>query len=255
VANYCERLNQALETGEAGVHVIDIDAVADSIGNGHARPPFYHAEERQQNLFVCTACGARTDVLGRYAYCGTCGTRNDLAELQGVVRAIRDRISAGDSLESSAKDMVAAFDPVAAQYARQLTEHVPLTPSRRAKLERGPYHNIERVIAAFREVFDIDLTAGMGEDDVAFVTLMFHRRHVYEHKGGEADEVYLRDSKDTVRLKQALRETKESAHRTVNVVSKLVENLHSGFHTLIQPNAAAIDSHAASRRRGQPQAL
>ena len=33
----------------------------------------------------------------------------------------------------------------------------------------------------------------MGED-VAFATLMFHRKQVHEHKGGEADEKYIADS-------------------------------------------------------------
>jgi hypothetical protein len=61
---------------------------------------------------------------------------------------------------------------------------------------------------------------------------MFHRRHVYVHKGGEADEKYIADSGDNVRLKQALRETQESAHRTASFVLKLAGNLHREFHEL-----------------------
>lgn len=251
VASYCERLNEAVESGTAGVHVIDIDAVVDAVGKGHAKPPFYHSEERQQNLFECSACGARTDVLGRYAYCGECGTRNDAAEFEAVAASVRARINGGESLEACAKDIVAAFDPIATQYAGQLTRRVPLTPARRAALERGPYHNIERVIGAFKEVFGIDLTDGMSADDVAFVTRMFHRRHVYEHKGGEADEAYIRDSGDTVRLKQALRETKESAHRTVSLVSKLVGNLHAGFHSILPADETAITRNQPTRRRSR----
>jgi len=87
----------------------------------------------------------------------------------------------------------------------------------------------------FRNIFDIDILSGMSKEDVAFATLMFHRRHVYEHKGGEADAKYIADSGDNVRLKQALRETQESAHRTVNLVIKLSANLHNGFHGIFPP--------------------
>lgn len=254
VSHFCDTLNEALASAEPGVHQIDIDAVVDLVGKGHPKPPFYHAEERQQNLFVCIGCGARTDVLGRFAYCGTCGTRNDLAEFHAVAQAIRNRINSGESLEACARDAVAAFDSVAAQYASQMIQHVPLTPARRAKIDRGPYHNIQRVIESFRDVFDINLVAGMSDDDIAFLTLMFHRRHVYEHNGGEADETYLRDSKDSVRLKQALRETKESAHRAVAVISKVVENLHKGFHSLFPPRASAIEAYVAVGRKVRPRA-
>src|SRR5690348_17991901 len=34
-------------------------------------------------------------------------------------------------------------------------------------------------------------------DEISFVKRMFHRRHVYEHKGGEADAKYIQDSGDT----------------------------------------------------------
>jgi hypothetical protein len=104
-------------------------------------------------------------------------------------------------------------------------------------------------VDGFREAFGIDITAGMSADDSRFATLMFHRRHVYEHKGGEADEKYIQDSGDNVRVKQALRETKESVHRTVNVVSKLVSNLHAGFHQLFPADEEAVARHAAARRR------
>jgi len=226
-----------------------MDAVFDAIGTDYAKPPFYYAEERQQNLFKCSACGAKTDVLGTFAYCSACGTRNDADEFAKVATRVRERITAGESPESCAKDIVAAFDPVAGQYAAQLVQRVPLVPARKALVDRGPYHNLSRVVDGFREAFGIDITAGMSADDSRFATLMFHRRHVYEHKGGEADEKYIQDSGDNVRVKQALRETKESVHRTVTVVSKLVSNLHAGFHQLFPADEEAVARHAAAQRR------
>lgn len=249
VKQYCDLLSDALHSGQAGTHTIDMDAVAAAAGKDHEKPSFYYAEERQQNLFSCVACGANTDVLGIYAYCGCCGTRNDFQELEKVMEAIRARINGGGKLESCVKDAVAAFDSFADQYRKQLLELVPLTPARRGRFERFHFHNLQTAASGLKEVFDIDIVAGIGADDLAFITLMFHRRHVYEHKGGEADEKYIADSGDAVRLKQALRESPESAHRTVNLVLKLAKRLHLGFHEIFPPDEIPIERHKQRSRK------
>ena len=98
-------------------------------------------------------------------------------------------------------------------------------------------------------LFGIDILGGINAEDVSFATLMFHRRHVYEHKGGEADEKYIADSGDQVRLKQALRETQESAHRTASIVLKVARNLHKGFHEIFPPLEKPIQWHKRSNRQ------
>jgi hypothetical protein len=243
VQQYCHTLSEALDSGKPGEYTIDMDAVAAAAGKDTEKPPFYYAEERQQNLFECNACGERTDVLGNYAYCSTCGTRNDLQELEATIRALRDRINAGGPFESCAKDAVAAFDSFARQYSKQLLARVALTPARRTRIERAHFHNLDPAADLFRNIFDINILVGISDDDVAFARLLFHRRHVYEHKGGEADEKYVQDSGDAVRVKQALRETQDSAHRIANVVLKMGVNLHAGFHEIFPPLEAPIRQH------------
>jgi len=78
---------------------------------------------------------------------------------------------------------------------------------------------------------------------------MFHRRHVYEHKEGEADEKYIADSGDSVRPKQALRETQESAHRTASFVLKLAGNLHRGFDEMFPPRDEPIKRYEEDVKR------
>lgn len=235
VKQYCDVLHQALESGVCGNHEIDMDAVADATGKEEPKPAFYYAEESQQNLFVCSSCGARADVLGTYAYCPSCGTRNDLAELEANIQRLRDRINAGGPYESYVRDAVSLFDSFATQCGDQLRKRVPLTNARRSRLERARFHALDAATELFRSMFDVDLLTGLNDDDVRFATLMFHRRHVYEHKGGEADEKYIAESGDNVRPKQALRETQESAHRIATLVVRLARNLHEGFHDLFPP--------------------
>lgn len=249
VQEYCDVLDNALGGGQAGKYVIDMDAVAEAAGKDIEKPAFFYAEERQQNLFTCEACGGVNDVLGTYAYCSSCGTRNDIQELEKCIQGIRARINAGGAYETCVKEAVAAFDSFAGLYAKQLLARVPLTPARRSRIEKAHFHNLGTTTEIFRNIFDINIVTGMSIEDVAFATLRFHRRHVYEHKGGEADEKYIKDSGDEVRLKQALRETQESAHRTANLVTKLAENLHNGFHEIFPPLEEPIRRHD-SRKRG-----
>ena len=95
VKEYCDVLSNALCSGQPGEYTIDMDVVAEAAGKNHTKPTFYYSEERQQNLFTCNACGEINDALGTYAYCGSCGTRNVLQELDKKIREIRDRINAG----------------------------------------------------------------------------------------------------------------------------------------------------------------
>jgi hypothetical protein len=249
VKEYCDLLINALDSGLPGEYTIDMDAVAEAVGRNHPKPAFYYAEERQQNLFKCMACGEINDILGTYAYCSLCGTRNDLQELKKTIQVIRDRINAGGPYEMCVKDAVSAFDSFVGQYAKQLVARIPLTPARKSRIEQARYHDLVKTSDIFRDIFDVNIFSRIDTDDIVFATKMFHRRHVYEHKGGEADEKYITDSGDQVRLKQALRETQESAHNTASLVIKLATNLHNGFHEIFPPLEAPIRRNES--RKGQ----
>ena len=220
IQQYCERLSAALADGVDGEHVIDMDAVADAAGKEAKKPPFYYAEVSQQNKFTCDACGAFNDILGRFGYCSSCGTRNDLHEMKSkiipthpgphqfrwTIRRVRQGRGRGVRL-------------ICGEVRGAARAHLfPVTSRRRNVLENLGFHNLKKVAAEIKAVFDIDILDGIEASDEQFATLMFHRRHVYEHQGGEADEKYIVDSGDTsVRPKQALHETQESAHRLANV--------------------------------------
>jgi hypothetical protein len=246
VKEYCAKMDEALQLNVNGEYVIDMDAVADAANasNGE-KPRFYYAELSQQNTFTCNACGGFNDILGTFGYCTVCCTRNDLQELSDqTIQSLRDRINAGGQYEACVRDSIAAFDSFVSQYVKQLVKRIPLTPARRNRLENGRFHNLQVVATELKETFDIDILEGLAAEDIAFAKLMFHRRHVYEHGGGEADEKYLADSGDkTVKLKQTLRETVESAHQIAGIVVRMASNLHNGFHEIFPPEERPIEEH------------
>ena len=251
VAQYCEQLNATLDEDQDGEYVIDMDAVADATGKDGKKPPFYYTEESQQERFNCLACGAFNDIIGKFCYCSSCGTRNDLHVLETVTLPIlRQRVNTGGVYEACVSDTVGAFDTFVAQYVRQLTRRVPLRPARKGRLDRMRFHNLHNAASEIKSGFDIDILENLKPDDVEFAVLMFHRRHIYEHNGGVADEKYLADSSDnSVRLGQAVRETQSSAHRLIGLVKKMAESLHRGFHDIFSPEAEPITRYAEQKKR------
>ena len=240
VQAYCHLASVATDSPD-GEYVLDMDDVAGASGRDLPKPKYYYTEESQQNRFHCVACGAFNDILGRYGYCSNCGTFNALAELDKDVSRIRERIASGRDLESSVRDSVASFDSFARQIAKQLAHRVPMTQQRRNEWKRRLFHRLSDAVSDLQDVFDIDLVQGMTSDDVAFATLMFHRRHLYEHNGGEVDERYINDSGDrSLRSKQLLRESPQSAARIVKVVLQLGTNLSRGFHRIFAAQEAPI---------------
>jgi hypothetical protein len=161
----------------------------------------------------------------------------------------RERIKAGEPLEAAVPDAVSAFDSVARQYAKQLAKWVPMKPERRASLEGALFHNLKNA-ENLKAWFGIDLYQDLDTHDIDFIRLMFDRRHVYEHNGGEVDQRYLDDSEDTsVRLKQALRETPESIFRMTGLILRMVRTLHEGFHELFPPVEKPIEIYKAQQTR------
>src|SRR5262249_11660030 len=120
----------------------------------------------------------------------------------------------------------------------------PLRSARKHRLEHMRFHNLTTTAIELRGAFDIDILEGLSADDAAFASLMFHRRHVYEHNGGVVDTKYISDSGEaTVRLGQEIRETQSSAHRLIGAVLKMAKNLHQGFHDIFPPEAEPIAQH------------
>lgn len=245
VHQFCHALMNALDADDDRDIEIDMDKVADAVGSSTPKPAFYVSEQSQQHQFRCAACGTFNDILGTYGYCSSCGTRNDLAVFEKeTLPEIRESLKAGGRPENTLRDSVAAFDSFVGQYAKQLADLIPLTPGRQDRL-RKRFHDFRGTVAMFREIFDIDLAKGLKPADIEFLALRFHRRHVFEHKGGEADEHYLTSSGDTsVKLKQTIRESQEAAHELLVLLVRVAGNLHNGFHVLIPVRSEPIEWHA-----------
>lgn len=244
----CDLIEQALSSDKDGESVVDMDKVADAVGKDCEKPKFYYAEQSQQNKYTCLACNELNDILGRYGYCSRCGTYNGVYELENDLKDIRDKITKDNQYEDCARDAVAAFDSFARQIAKQLAKRIPMTPARQKEWSGKLFHNIKPCADAFKTIFDIDAFENFKQDEINFVVLMFHRRHIYEHNGGEVDEKYIRDSGDTsVRVKQVIHENFRTANRIVDLVFKIAQNISEGFHAIFPTEEMPIKFQQSAR--------
>ena len=252
VHHYCHVLSEALASTDAGNFEIDMDEIADAASTDGGQPPFYASEESQQRKFRCSACNEFNDILGRFGYCSLCGTRNDLSEFETqTVPEIRQRLKNGIRPEDCVRDAVAAFESLVGRITRELARLVPMTPTRKQRLLKQRFHNLTNVREILSEWFDINLETGITPNDWDRTVLMFHRRHVYEHNGGEVDQKYLDDSGDsTVRLKQRIHETQQNAHLLLGSLLKMARNLLDTFHKIFcpVPEPIAVFQEQQSRR-------
>jgi hypothetical protein len=235
VEECCKLVVDAMEKPD-GEYVIDFDTVARAAAQGTETPKFFYAEQTQQHNYTCDACGSVQDILGKYGFCSSCGTRNDLMVVRAGLQKIGERVDAGQNLVSCLKDTVTEFDSAARALAKRLAVMVKMKPGRKAELERMLFHNMKRRAEEMRHWFDIDLFKGMKPDDVAFVTKMFARRHVHEHNGCEVDQRYIDETGDhSVKPKQLIHETRESVLGTIRVVETMMANFHAQFHGFSRP--------------------
>lgn len=253
VQHYLETLLIALEEIEPGTErelVIDMDAVANQDAN-EPRPDFYYAAEAQQTRYDCEKCGDFNDIRGLYGYCASCGWRNNVASLKISFAGIRESLNGGQSSpEDTVKSAVSQFDACCRDIAVQLRKRVPMKAGRRADLERLIFHDIESsTITSMKSMFDIDILRGIGEE-IQFVKLMMHRRHVFEHNAGVADERYVRLSGDPdCQEGRLIRETLANAHRLINSLTRMVENLEADFHEIFPPTEWPINYHRERQER------
>lgn len=249
IKEFCGLVVEAME-GPDGTHEIDMDAVADAVGKDIEKPKFVYAEQTMQNRYNCEACGSAQDILGRYGFCSSCGTRNDLMEVRSALGRIKARVDAGTDLVSCLKDAVTEFDSAGRAFAKRLAAMVPMKPGRKAELDRMLFHNLNRRAEEMKNWFDIDLFKGMSPADVAFVGKMFARRHVYEHNGGEVDQRYIDETGDTtVKPKQLIRESRESILAAIGTIESITANFHAQFHEIFPPDQTPISYHRPKRRK------
>ena len=202
---------------------------------------FYYEGEKQQLKFKCESCRVYTDVLGYYAYCCCCGTKNNIAILQKNLNRFKEQTNNYPKPSDLLKLAVSEFEACGRDYVSQLASRVPATPKRKQRIAAIRFHDIERFSCELKDVFDIDPQAGISPDEIQFARIRFLRRNLYEHRGGVVDQNYIDLSGEKKRLGQALSETDSNVRHLADIILKMAINIHETFHLILPPEKKALD--------------
>ena len=151
-------------------------------------------------------------------------------------------VSASRMLSDVLRDTVSRFEACGKDYVENLGRLVPMTRRRRKLVSSAAkFHDLDRTREDLVELFDIDLMKGLTPEEEALLRKMFLRRHLHEHRGSVADEVYLSRSGDhTIRVGQRVREIAPEVVETITLAERMINNLHLGFHEIEPPDSEAL---------------
>ena len=238
IAAFCRAF---LETHHSGHSVtIDLDDLADKLPEN--RPGWVYTEERQQSKYKCTKCRCIYDILGEYGICPHCETPNyrevidqKLQQLEAQFahanESLKDRHEREVEWEKLSR-CISDFEALAKAVRAGLLRH-PLSPKRRIDLSSMSFQAILPAAELLKAWFDIDVLAGLADDDKRFLHLMFNRRHVFIHNGGRVDQEYLERTQDTsVRVNQLLRLRSREIRRLLELSRTCTANLLNGYAAL-----------------------
>ncbi len=239
-----ESMDSEMEPGTEKEIIIDMDAIAD-LGAAEPKPDFYYRSETQQTQYTCPHCGDFNDIRGKFGYCVSCGIRNNEQTLKETFKTLREKLNnLRLDPEYTVRAAVSEFDACCRDLTSQIRKRIPMKPGRRAELERLIFHDVESdSVSMMRRMFDVHIIRGMS-DDLAFFKMMMHRRHIFEHNGGVADERYIRESGDTgAHAGVLIRENQANAHRLIGCLSRMIKNFNEDFHEIFPPTQWPIDYH------------
>lgn len=238
VKRFCEHYYETLDRPD-GKYLLDLDKIADEVAKGATAPQFFHAEISQQQQWRCEACGGYNDILGKYGACSCCGARNNRMLFSKELEKLRIEINAKPA--AMLREAVSAFESAGRDDVKAMLEFVALSDKRVKRAEALRFHDLKRMSAELKEIFDIDLLKGLKSEAIELANLMFLRRHVHEHAGGVADADYIKRSGDTsVQEGQAIREKPDDVRAFIDCLDRLAINFEAGVRELMPPDETAL---------------
>jgi hypothetical protein len=190
-----------------------------------------YSEKRQQTRMTCAECGTIQDILGKYAYCTKCKTRNTLPDfissLSEYDKELDKYILEGSSISQKClKDIlnesVSFFEVLGKDVEMQLKKSNFL-----AKKIKINFQNLEEANKVIKnhtgfEFIDLD------KQEKDFVFRCFNQRHLFMHNSGVVDEKYIERTNDkSIVLGQILRLRENDIKKLIYLLIEMGKNLCS----------------------------
>lgn len=163
---------------------------------GRPHPIHYYREKQLETEVVCDKCTLEYTIYGVFGFCPDCGVHNsvqifnknlDLAQKMITLASNQEQAIAEQLIVNALEDCVSSFDGFGREICKTYVNKA-ITPE---KVETLSFQNIERARDRVKELFSFDFSQGLNSNEWAFAIRCFHKRHLYAHKMGVADQSYI----------------------------------------------------------------
>jgi hypothetical protein len=201
------------------------------------RPLPTYVERQTIRTFICPTGGHRAVIYDLLAVCPYCGPATPprailddnlaaMGKLLDVVEGLpaehRAEVEAAGGTTVLTERALGGVVSAAQNFAKQLHAR-----AEKSAPDGNPWQNVDRLRKQWQASFSTDPMAGVSGDVVATLRLGFERRHVLEHNGGVADERYVKDSGDKIRLDRRIRFDGAFVRRFMEAVTQLADTLEA----------------------------
>lgn len=168
---------------------------------GRPYPIHYYREKQLETEIVCDKCTLEYTIYGVFGFCPDCGVHNslqifnknlDLAQKMITLASNQEQAIAEQLIVNALEDCVSSFDGFGREICKTYISKV-IAPE---KVETLSFQNIERARERVKELFSFDFSRKLNSNEWAFVIRCFHKRHLYAHKMGVADQSYIDSAGD-----------------------------------------------------------
>ncbi len=190
-------------------------------------PIFRYREKSLETSITCSSCGLGYAVFGVFAFCPDCGQHNSLQILSQnhdiILRMLDIAANAENEVSqwligNALEDCVSSFDG----FGRRVCYVYRNSSSNPKKALEVSFQNLEKAKEKIIELFGIDLSNGVNNDEWQMAKRAFQKRHLLAHRMGVIDEEYVRKSGDiSARVGRKVIISEEEIRQLIEVLGKL----------------------------------
>lgn len=200
---------------------------------GQPHPIYYYREKQLETEVVCEKCTLEYTIYGVFGFCPDCGIHNslqilnknlDLAQKMITLAFTQEPEIAEQLIVNALEDCVSSFDG----FGREICKtHInkAIAPE---KVETLSFQNLERARDRVKDLFSFDFSDTLISNEWAFVISCFHKRHLYAHKMGVADQAYIDSAgNSSAVLGRKVQVQSDEVARLVEILRKIANSLSS----------------------------
>ena len=168
---------------------------------GSPQPVSYYSELDLEEEVLCDNCTLKYTIYGAFAFCPDCRMHNSLQILEKNIRVASKLLDLANEVDcemrsqlisDSLENGVSAFDG----FGRETSQVFAVKSNDPAKAKDISFQNLAGAHKKFRQLFGIDISAGLSSSEWPFLNTAFQRRHVIAHKMGVVDNSYIQATGD-----------------------------------------------------------